>query len=115
MLTGSAERGFASARPYNRHSAMPRVDKDYAYHQMPTPRVYQRPSRRGRLALELSIGLAVLALIPIGVSVRMPLWVKLIGWAVMVACTAAQSVFVVQRWRERRMREELRTRRNLDR
>ncbi|MFY9745378.1 MAG: hypothetical protein WA891_19395 [Acidobacteriaceae bacterium] len=61
-------------------------------------------SRRKRLVIELSIGVAILALIPIGVSVQMPLWLQLIGWAVFLVCIVGQSVLMMRWLKQRRAR-----------
>jgi hypothetical protein len=81
---------------------MSRANKDSTYDQIPMPQGYRRLSRGKRLVMELSIGVAILALIPIGVSVQMPHWLQLIGWAVFVVCLVGQSVLTTRWWRRRR-------------
>ncbi|MGA8109412.1 MAG: hypothetical protein WBD46_08400 [Acidobacteriaceae bacterium] len=68
----------------------------------PLPPAHRRLSRRTRLILELSVGLALLAFIGIGASVRMPVWLRLIGWAFLIGSLVAQSVLVARHWKRRR-------------
>jgi hypothetical protein len=56
------------------------------------------------MVIELTVGVVILALIPIGVSVQMPLWLQLLGWAFLAINLVGQSVLVV-RWQRRRARE----------
>jgi hypothetical protein len=65
------------------------------------PSWYRHWSRSRRLALELSVGVAILALIPIGVSVPMSPWLQLIGWTAVLACLVGQSILMVRWWRQR--------------
>lgn len=53
--------------------------------------------------IELTVGVVILALIPIGVSVQMPLWLQLLGWVFLAISLVDQSVLVV-RWQRRRRR-----------
>ena len=68
----------------------------------PLPPAHRRLSRRKRLIVELGVGLALLAFIGIGASIRMPVWLRLIGWALLIGNLVGQSVVVAQRWKRRR-------------
>lgn len=65
------------------------------------PPAYRNLSRRKRVLIELGVGMAILALIPIGVSVNLPIWLQLLGWAFLIANLAAQSILIVAWWRKR--------------
>lgn len=63
-----------------------------------------------RLAIELSAGLAILALIPIGASMQTPAWLQIVGWTLAIVDLSVCSVLVVKRWRQRQIREQNRAR-----
>jgi len=65
---------------------------------LPVPSWYRRLSRRRRLAIELGAGLAILALIPIGVSMQMPSWLLAAGWAWLVLYSAVLCVIHLRQW-----------------
>lgn len=81
----------------------PRV-KDYTFYQIPLPPRYRKLSRRRRLVIELSVGVAVLLLFSIAVSMQMPVWLQLAGWAAAVVYWAAWCVIVLERWGRRQAR-----------
>ena len=80
---------------------MPHADKDDRFQPITLEWEYRRLSRGKRLAIELSVGMAILAMIPIGVSMQLPPWLQLIGWAILLSSLVGQSVLVVRWWRER--------------
>jgi hypothetical protein len=83
---------------------MPRGDKNYSFYGVPLPQWYRKLSSRKRLFIEISVGVAVLALIPIGVSVQMPHWLLVAGWAYLVVWSVAWSILLSREWRRRQVR-----------
>jgi hypothetical protein len=70
---------------------------------VPEPRAYFRLPRRRRLVLELTIGVLILAAIPIAAAGNLPPWLQALGWAAWILWMIFLSVLCV-RWEIRRRR-----------
>jgi len=75
---------------------------------LPVPSAHRELSRRKRLVIELAVGVAILALISIGVSVQMPHWLEIAGWVLWAAWVVILSVLYVRYEQRKRRRQQQR-------
>jgi hypothetical protein len=75
-----------------------RIQTEVIFPSLPA---WRRRSRRSRIALELSLGLILFALIGLGASMQVPGWMRLIGWAFLLGSLAVQSILVFLHWKRR--------------
>ena len=83
------------------------VSPSHDYFLWPEPRGYFRWPRRGRLFLEIGIGVLIVAAIAIGTAVNLPRWLETLGWAAWIVWMILLCILGVQDWNIRRRHRRL--------
>jgi len=83
---------------------VPIANENLTFYQVPVPRGYWRFSRRKRMAVELSVGLACLIFFMLAVSMQTPVWLQITGWTCLLVYWAFWIVLYLRRWGQRQAR-----------